>query len=148
MTTTNPEALRPYGRSEQNFAGSVSCITTTVRIMHAGNDRSYIRVLAMSLIKKTDSIFVSGHLGMVGSALIRRLVKSGYTNIQTASRSQLDLKSQEAVLAWFNKNQPDHVILAAGKVGGIDANRLQGHLGQIISMGVIDRPRRQSYPCL
>jgi GDP-L-fucose synthase len=77
----------------------------------------------MSLIKKTDSIFVSGHLGMVGSALIRRLFKSGYTNIQTASRSQLDLKSQEAVLAWFNKNRPNHVILAAGKVGGIDANR-------------------------
>jgi GDP-L-fucose synthase len=77
----------------------------------------------MSLIKKTDSIFVSGHLGMVGSALIRRLDKSGYPNIQTASRSQLDLKSQEAVLAWFNKNRPDHVILAAGKVGGIDANR-------------------------
>ncbi len=60
---------------------------------------------------------------MVGSALIRRLDKSGYPNIQTASRSQLDLKSQEAVLAWFNKNRPDHVILAAGKVGGIDANR-------------------------
>jgi len=74
------------------------------------------------LIAKKQKIFVTGHRGMVGSALVRRLRKNGYQNIMTMDKADLDLRNQNAVDAWFKTNQPDIVILAAGKVGGIKAN--------------------------
>jgi GDP-L-fucose synthase len=77
----------------------------------------------MSLVQKSEKIYIAGHLGMVGSALVRRLKNSGYTNLLTVSRKDLDLKNQAEVGQWFSQQRPDHVILAAGKVGGIDANR-------------------------
>ena len=76
----------------------------------------------MSLIKKSEKIFVAGHNGMAGSAIIRSLNKKGYKNILTATRSDLDLTSEQQVKKWFKKNKPEIVILAAAKVGGILAN--------------------------
>ncbi|MGF1598273.1 MAG: GDP-L-fucose synthase family protein [Acidimicrobiales bacterium] len=67
-------------------------------------------------------IFVAGHRGLVGSALLRRLTGAGYRNLLTADRSQLDLRSQAAVTDWFAANRPRYVYLAAGTVGGIMAN--------------------------
>jgi GDP-L-fucose synthase len=63
-----------------------------------------------------------GHGGLVGSAILRRLAKDGFTNVLTASRAQLDLRDQAAVNYWFKANRPDYVYLVAGKVGGILAN--------------------------
>ena len=71
---------------------------------------------------KTSRIFVSGHGGLVGSAILRRLSASGHQNLLTASRAQLDLRDQAAVNYWFRANRPDYVFLAAGTVGGILAN--------------------------
>ena len=71
---------------------------------------------------KTSRIFVSGHGGLVGSAILRRLSTSGHQNLLTASRAQLDLRDQAAVNYWFRANRPEYVFLAAGTVGGILAN--------------------------
>lgn len=70
-----------------------------------------------------DKIFVVGHLGMVGSSIVRLLKKLGYINILTASRVELDLTNQQSVNNWFVKNKPDYVFLSAAKVGGIGANK-------------------------
>ncbi|MYJ86799.1 MAG: GDP-L-fucose synthase [Rhodobacteraceae bacterium] len=70
---------------------------------------------------KNKRVFVAGHNGMVGSALVRRLAEEECT-ILTAERSELDLKRQEPVEQWFKENKPDYVFLAAAKVGGILAN--------------------------
>jgi GDP-L-fucose synthase len=67
-------------------------------------------------------IFVTGHRGLVGSAILRRLEREGYTNILTATREQLDLRDQAAVNYWFRANRPEYVFLVAGTVGGIMAN--------------------------
>src|SRR5512142_193704 len=67
-------------------------------------------------------IYVAGHRGLVGSALVRRLEREGYRNLLTASREQLDLRDQAAVNYWFRANRPEYVIHAAGTVGGILAN--------------------------
>ena len=70
----------------------------------------------------TDKIYIAGHRGMVGSALDRKLLASGYSNIITRSSKDLDLRNQEAVNKFFDLEKPDIVILAAAKVGGIHAN--------------------------
>ena len=67
-------------------------------------------------------IYVAGHAGLVGSAIVRRLEGAGYTNILTASRQQLDLRDQAEVSHWFKANRPEYVFLVAGTVGGIMAN--------------------------
>lgn len=67
-------------------------------------------------------VFVAGHRGLVGSAIVRRLEAGGFTNILTATREQLDLRDQAAVSYWFRANRPDYVFLVAGTVGGIMAN--------------------------
>lgn len=69
-----------------------------------------------------QSIFVAGHRGMVGSAIVRRLQALGYSNIVTATHAELDLTSQAAVQVFFASHQIDRVVLAAAKVGGIHAN--------------------------
>ncbi len=71
---------------------------------------------------KTDRIFVAGHCGMVGSAIVRRLQFLGYVNIITRSRAELDLLDQAAVRSFFATERPRQVYLAAAKVGGIHAN--------------------------
>jgi GDP-L-fucose synthase len=67
-------------------------------------------------------IYVAGHAGLVGSAVVRRLEAAGHTNILTASRQQLDLRDQSEVSHWFKANRPEYVFLVAGTVGGIMAN--------------------------
>jgi GDP-L-fucose synthase len=67
-------------------------------------------------------IFVAGHRGLVGSALVRRLQREGQGSVLTATRDQLDLRDQAAVNYWFKANRPDYVYLVAGTVGGIVAN--------------------------
>jgi GDP-L-fucose synthase len=67
-------------------------------------------------------IYVAGHTGLVGSAVLRRLDSEGFTNVLTATREQLDLRDQAAVNYWFRANRPEYVFLVAGTVGGILAN--------------------------
>ncbi|MDY6929932.1 MAG: GDP-L-fucose synthase [Pseudomonadota bacterium] len=71
---------------------------------------------------RNQKVFVAGHRGMVGSAIVRRLQALGYENILTASRDELDLLDQAAVNGWFAEHKPDQVYIAAAKVGGIHAN--------------------------
>jgi GDP-L-fucose synthase len=70
----------------------------------------------------TDKIFVAGHRGMVGSAIVRLLQQQGYANIITRSSKELDLRNQQQVNQFFENEQPNYVFLAAAKVGGIVAN--------------------------
>jgi GDP-L-fucose synthase len=74
------------------------------------------------VMQKDSSIFVAGHSGLVGSAICRRLLQDGYTNLIVHSRSKLDLTNQAAVDAFFAAEKPEYVFLAAAKVGGILAN--------------------------
>jgi len=73
-------------------------------------------------MEKKDKIYVAGHSGMVGSAIVRKLKVEGFENILTISSGDLDLRNQEHVNQFFIKEKPDIVILAAAKVGGIIAN--------------------------
>ena len=74
-------------------------------------------------LNKDQKIYVAGHKGLIGSAFIRYFIANGYNNIITQSREELDLSSAESTDNFFYNNQPDVVILAAGKVGGILQNR-------------------------
>lgn len=73
-------------------------------------------------MEKTAKIYIAGHKGMVGSGLERKLIKEGFNNIVTRTSSELDLRNQQAVNNFFEKEKPNYVILAAAKVGGIHAN--------------------------
>lgn len=73
-------------------------------------------------MQRESRIFVSGHRGLVGSSVVRRLKADGYASVLTAARDQLDLRSQAAVNDWFAANRPEYVFLVAGTVGGILAN--------------------------
>ena len=73
-------------------------------------------------MEQTAKIYIAGHRGMVGSGLERKLRKEGYNNILTKTSSELDLRNQQAVNDFFEKEKPEYVILAAAKVGGIHAN--------------------------
>lgn len=74
-------------------------------------------------MEKNAKIYVAGHRGMVGSAIVRALRKQGYENIITRTHAELDLTRQEAVEAFFAEEKPEYVFLAAAHVGGIEANR-------------------------
>jgi len=69
-----------------------------------------------------DKIYIAGHRGLVGSAIVRQLEERGFTNLLMRTHKELDLTSQAQVQAFFQKEKPDYVILAAAKVGGIHAN--------------------------
>ncbi len=92
-------------------------------------------------MEKDSKIYVAGHKGMVGSAIVRELEKQGYNNIITHTHSELDLRRQQDVEAFFEKEKPEYVFLAAAKVGGIMANN--NHLADfmydnmILEMNVI-----------
>jgi GDP-L-fucose synthase len=73
-------------------------------------------------MNKTDKIYVAGHRGLVGSAIVRKLRESGFTNIISRSAAELDLRNANAVEAFFAIEKPEYVFLAAAKVGGIVAN--------------------------
>ncbi len=74
------------------------------------------------MIKKTSKIYIAGHTGLVGSAILRKLEKEGYSGIITRTHDELDLAEQAAVRDFFQNEKIDHVVLAAAKVGGIQAN--------------------------
>jgi GDP-L-fucose synthase len=74
-------------------------------------------------MNKNSKIFVAGHLGLVGSALVRKLNKEGFTKILTRTRGELDLRNQLDVKYFFDKEKPDYVFLSAAKVGGIGWNK-------------------------
>ena len=71
-----------------------------------------------------SKIYIAGHRGMVGSAIVRNLQKKGYTNIVTRTSAELDLRNQQAVTDFFSTEKPEYVFLAAAKVGGIQANNV------------------------
>jgi len=73
-------------------------------------------------VEKQSKIYIAGHRGMVGSALVRKLQQKGFNNIITRTSQELDLRNQQAVSDFFATERPDYVILAAAKVGGIVAN--------------------------
>jgi len=75
------------------------------------------------MMEAGEKIYVAGHRGMVGSAIVRELERQGYTNIITRTHAELDLTRQEAVEAFFAQEKPSYVFLAAAKVGGIAANQ-------------------------
>lgn len=76
-------------------------------------------------MEKNSKIYVAGHRGMVGSAIVRELKRQGYDNIITRTHSELDLTRQDAVEEFFAEEKPEYVFLAAAKVGGIGANATQ-----------------------
>ena len=75
------------------------------------------------MMEKNAKIYVAGHRGMVGSAIVRELQRQGYTNIITRTHKELDLTRQDAVEEFFAQEKPEYVFLAAAKVGGIVANQ-------------------------
>lgn len=74
------------------------------------------------MLNKKSKIYVAGHKGMVGSAVLKELIKNNYTNIMTRTSTELDLTDQSAVSRFFMAEKPEYVVLAAAKVGGINAN--------------------------
>lgn len=75
-------------------------------------------------MEKDAKIYIAGHRGMVGSAMMRRLQQAGFSNFVTRTSAQLDLRSQQAVADFFAQEKPNYVVLAAAKVGGINANNI------------------------
>lgn len=73
-------------------------------------------------MNKTDKIYIAGHRGLVGSAIVRALQKAGFTNLLCRTRKELDLINQQSVDQFFSSERPEYVFLAAAKVGGIHAN--------------------------
>lgn len=78
--------------------------------------------MSSSALSAESKIYVAGHRGMVGSAIVRELQSKGYTNIVARTSAELDLRNQAAVVEFFGAEKPTHVVLAAAKVGGIYAN--------------------------
>ncbi len=75
-------------------------------------------------MEKNSKIYVAGHKGMVGSAIVRKLEAEGYTNLVLRNSKELDLRNQQAVNSFFATEKPEYVFLAAAKVGGIQANNI------------------------
>lgn len=73
------------------------------------------------MLNKADKIYVAGHRGLVGSAIVRNLKAKGYTDVIGRTHKELDLTNQAAVRTFFETERPDVVVLAAAKVGGINA---------------------------
>ncbi|MDH6308320.1 GDP-L-fucose synthase [Dysgonomonas sp. PFB1-18] len=97
------------------------------------------------MIDKGSKIYIAGHRGLVGSAILRNLKEKGYTNFVLRTHSQLDLTNQAAVAEFFEKEKPEYVFLAAAKVGGIVANNT--YRGQFIyeNMMIQNNVIHQSY---
>lgn len=89
-----------------------------------GSISTYLRIIeGTAMMESTAKIYVAGHRGMVGSAIVRELNRQGYKNIVTRTHQELDLLRQDDVEDFFNKEKPEYVFLAAAKVGGIVANQ-------------------------
>jgi len=74
------------------------------------------------MLSRTSKIYIAGHNGLVGSAIVKNLEQKGYTNLVYRTHKELDLLNQTAVESFFKEEKPEYVILAAAKVGGIVAN--------------------------
>lgn len=75
------------------------------------------------VMKKDDKIYIAGHNGLLGSAIVRRLRREGFTNLVVRSHAELDLMDRNAVFRFFKTEKPDYVFMSAARVGGIQANR-------------------------
>lgn len=95
-----------------------------------------------------SKIYVAGHRGMVGSAIVRELKRQGYTNIITRTHAELDLTDQRGVERFFEEERPEYVFLAAAKVGGIVANNTAPadfmYQNMMLEMNVIHSADRKS----
>ena len=93
------------------------------------------------MMEKDSKIYVAGHRGMVGSAIVRELQRQGYTNLVLRTHSELDLTRQTEVESFFAKEKPEYVFLAAAKVGGIVVNSAEPadfmYLNMTLEMNVI-----------
>ena len=76
----------------------------------------------MAAIGKDARIYIAGHLGLVGAALVRRFQRAGFHNLLLCTHNEVDLKLRNSVWSFFEKKRPEYVIVAAAKVGGIAAN--------------------------
>jgi len=76
------------------------------------------------MMTTNSKIYVAGHRGMAGSAIVRKLKATGFHNLLTRTSSELDLRNQQAVFDFFDVEKPEYVFLAAAKVGGIMANNI------------------------
>ena len=79
------------------------------------------------MINKKSKIYIAGHKGMVGSAILRKLKSKGFTQLIFSEKKKLDLLNQDKVFRYLKKNKPDLVIIAAARVGGILANSTYKH---------------------
>jgi GDP-L-fucose synthase len=99
-----------------------------------------------------DKIYIAGHRGLVGSAIVRQLESRGFTNLIMRTHKELDLTNQAEVQAFFQKEQPEYVILAAGKVGGIYANNTYPadfiYQNMMIEANVINSAYENKVKCL
>ena len=97
-------------------------------------------------MKKESKIFVAGHRGLVGSAIVRRLKNKGFTNLILKTRFEVDLIRQTAVEEFFKSDKPEYVFLAAGKVGGILSNKTHSadylHINISIQDNVFEAARK------
>lgn len=100
----------------------MTCCTQT-RFRKAVKNILINKEAKMANLSKGDKIYVAGHRGLVGSAIVRSLKRAGYDNIIGRTHAELDLTDQAAVRAFFEEERPDVVVLAAAKVGGINANQ-------------------------
>lgn len=96
----------------------LSASSQIYKLLQEGNFKSKI------VMEKQSKIYIAGHGGMVGSAILRKLKSEGFDNIITRKSSVLDLRNQQAVYEFFEKEKPEYVFLAAAKVGGILANNI------------------------
>lgn len=96
---------------------------TQIRFRKAVKNILINKEAKMANLSKGDKIYVAGHRGLVGSAIVRSLKRAGYDNIIGRTHAELDLTDQAAVRAFFEEERPDVVVLAAAKVGGINANQ-------------------------
>jgi GDP-L-fucose synthase len=102
--------------------------------------------MATKTLDRSARVYVAGHRGLVGSAITRKLVQNGFTDVVGAARDQLDLRDQAAVNCWFEVNRPEYVFLVAGTVGGILANSLRPaefiYDNLMIHVNVVEASRR------
>jgi len=97
-------------------------MNSAVNVHHYPNNQLFIKISLKNKMEKSSKIYVAGHRGMVGSAILRRLQHEGYRNFCLAGSTELDLRNQLEVNEFFRKENPAYVFLAAAKVGGIMAN--------------------------